>query len=95
MKNSHNDEMKRVYQSTITRLHRADIVPKKHVLDNKVSESTKEMIHDQYHMAMELVPPGCHQCNATEVVIRNFKTHFLSVLARAADDFPMQLQDRL
>ena len=44
---------------------------------------------------MELVPPGCHQRNAAEVAIQNFKTHFLSVMAGVADDFPMNLWDRL
>ena len=79
----------------ITRLYRAGIVPTKHVLDNEVLESMKEMIRDQYHMTMELVPPGCHRRNAAEVAIRNFKAHFLSVLAGAANDFPMQLWNRL
>ncbi len=44
---------------------------------------------------MELVPPGCHRQNAAEVAIRNFKLHFLSVLAGVADDFPQNLWDRL
>ena len=46
-------------------------------------------------MTMELVPPGYHQRNAAEVAIMNSKAHFLSVLAGSADDFPMQLWDRL
>ena len=46
-------------------------------------------------MKMELVPPGCHQHNAVEVAIRNFKTHFLSVLAGVADDLPLILWDWL
>jgi hypothetical protein len=44
---------------------------------------------------MELVPPGCHRQNAVEVAIRNFKSHFLSLLAGVADDFPQNLWDRL
>jgi hypothetical protein len=44
---------------------------------------------------MELVPPGCHQPNAAKVAIRNFKAHFLSVLAGVADNFPPSLWDRL
>ena len=55
----------------------------------------KELIRSQYHMQLELVPPGCHRRNAAEVAIRNFKAHFLSILAGAADDFPMHLWDRL
>jgi len=77
------------------RLKQAVIVPKKHVLDNEVSENTKTMICDEYNMEMELVPPGCHRRNAAEVAIQNFRSHFLSVLAGVADDFPMQLWDRL
>jgi hypothetical protein len=44
---------------------------------------------------MELVPPGCHRRNAAEVAIRNFKTHFLSIMAGVAEDFPENLWDRL
>ena len=46
-------------------------------------------------MTLELVPPGCHRRNAAEVAIRNFKAHFLSVLAGVADDFPFKLWDEL
>ena len=46
-------------------------------------------------MDMELVPPGCHRRNAAEVAIRNFKAHFLSVLAGTAEGFPPSLWDRL
>ncbi len=42
-----------------------------------------------------LVPPGCHRQNMAEVAIFNFKSHFLSVLAGVADDFPKNLWDRL
>ena len=95
MKSRHCNKMKRTYQLMITQLHCAGMVPKRLVLDNEVLESMKEMKRDQYHVTMVLVPPGCHRRNAAEVAIRNFKAHFLSVLAGAANDFPMQLWDRL
>ncbi len=79
----------------MTLLQHARIVPQKHILDNEVSEAMKTIIKDEYKMAMELVPPGCHRRNAAEVAIRNFKAHFLSVLAGAAEDFPPSLWDRL
>ncbi len=44
---------------------------------------------------MELVPPGCHRCNAAEVAICNFKAHFLSILAGVANAFPPNLWDQL
>jgi hypothetical protein len=53
-------------------------VPKKHVLDNKVSNNMTNHICNTCKFSMELVPPGCHQCNAAEVAIHNFKAHFLS-----------------
>ena len=70
-----------------------NIMPKKHVLDNEVSETMKDLIRTKYNMELELVPPGCHRRNAAEVAIRNFKAHFLSILAGVADDFPIQLWD--
>jgi hypothetical protein len=55
----------------------------------------KNHIHDTHKFDMKLVAPGCHQQNAAEVAIRNFKAHFLSVLAGVSDDFPPSLWDRL
>ena len=84
-------ELARVYRAMMLHLKRAGIVPRKHILDNEVSEAMKDIIHDEYTMEMELVPPGCHRRNAAEVAIRNFKAHFLSVLAGTANDFPLSL----
>ena len=50
--------------------------------------------HEEPHL-MELVPPVCHQHNAAEVAIHNFKAHILSVLAGVANDFPPSLCDWL
>ena len=86
-------EMIRAYDALLTRLGRARIIPTKHILDNKVSENMKTYIKDRCKVQVELVPPGCHQRNAAEVAIRNFKAHFLSVLAGVADDFPIKLWD--
>ena len=95
MKSRKDEEMIRAYNALLRRLKRADIVPKKHVLDNEVSENMKNHICDTCKINMELVPPGCHRRNAAEVAIRNFKAHFLSVLAGVADDFPPSLRDCL
>ena len=95
MKSRKDEEMIRAYNALLLRLKRAGIIPKKHVLDNEVSENMKNHIRDTCKFDMELVPPGCHRRNAAEVAIRNFKAHFLSVLAGVADDFPPSLWDRL
>jgi hypothetical protein len=70
-------------------------VPQKHIMDNEISKTMKNHIRNECKLNLELVPPGCHHCNAAEVAIRNFKSHFLSVLAGGADNFPPSLWDRL
>jgi hypothetical protein len=88
-------ELSRAYSSLITRLHRSGVFPHKHVLDNEISNAMKTLITDKYKMTYKLVPPGCHGRNAAEVAIRNFKSHFLCILAGVANDFPMKLWDKL
>eukprot|EP00804_Cyclotella_cryptica_P010972 CCRYP_016689-RA/>CCRYP_016689-RA protein AED:0.31 eAED:0.36 QI:0/0/0/1/1/1/5/0/1039 len=95
IKNRTDAELTRAYSTLMLRLRRAGIVPRKHVLDNEISAAMKDLIQDTYKMSLELVPPGCHRRNAAEVAIRNFKSHFLSILAGVADDFPLKLWDKL
>jgi len=68
MKSRKDAEMIRAYDALLLRLKRAGIVPKKHVLDNKVSENMKTHIRDTCKLNMELVPPGCHRPNAAAEV---------------------------
>ncbi len=95
IKSRKDQEMIRAYNALLLQLKRAGIIPKTHVLDNKVLENMKNHICDTCKINMELVPPGCHQRNMAEVAIHNFKSHFLSVLAGVADDFPQNLWDPL
>ncbi len=95
MKSRKDMEIIQAYNALLLRLKRAGIIPKKHVLDNKVSENMKNHICNTCKINMDLVPPGCHRQSAAEVAIRNFKSHFLSVLAGVADDFPQNLWDHL
>ncbi len=64
-------------------------------MDNEISKTMKNHIRNKCKLTLELVPPGCHRCNAAEVAIRNFKSHFLSILAGVANNFPPSLWDRL
>ncbi len=95
MKNHKDAKMIRAYNALLLQLKRAGIIPKKHVLDNKVSDNMKNHIHDTCKLDMELVPPGCHRCNAAKVAIHNFKAYFLSILAGVANNFPPNLWDWL
>ena len=74
--------------STVT-TETSGYTPQKHVMDNEVSDTMKSHIQD--NCKLELVPLGCHRRNAAEVGIRNFKNHFLSVLAGVAGGFPPSL----
>ncbi|KAL7502105.1 hypothetical protein ACHAXN_000864, partial [Cyclotella atomus] len=95
MKSRKDAEMIRVYDKLVKRLNDANIHPQKHMLDNEISANMKEHIKKQHKFNVELVPPGNHRRNAAEVAIRNFKAHFLSVLAGTAESFPKYLWDRL
>ncbi len=95
MKSRKDEEMICAYNALLLQLKREGIVPKKHVLDNKVSDIMKNHIRNTCKFNLEIVPPGCHQRNAAKVAIHNFKAYFLSVLAGVADSFPPSLWDRL
>ena len=58
-----------------------------------MSEALKTIIQDELKKLLELVPPGTHHRNAAEAAIRNFKAHFLSVMASTAKDFPSSFWD--
>ena len=88
IKSRKDEEMIQAYDMLLARLRPAGSTPQKHVLDNEVSDNMKNHIQHTCKLEMELVPLGCHRRNAAEVAIRNFKTHFLSVLAGVAKDFP-------
>ena len=88
-------ELTRAYRVLIVPLKTAGSVTKKHVCNNEISEAMKTVIWDKYNIEMELVPPGCHRHNAADVAIRNFKAHFLSILAGVACDCPKSLCDCL
>jgi hypothetical protein len=95
LKSRQDKELIRAYDLLVTRLRRAGINPRKHVLDNEISENMKNHIRDHYQFQLELVLPRCHRRNAAEVAIRSFKAHFLSILSGTADSFPPSLWDRL
>ncbi|KAL7481388.1 hypothetical protein ACHAW6_007071 [Cyclotella cf. meneghiniana] len=95
IKNQKDVKLTRAYTTLMSCLHHAGIQPRKHILDNEISQAMKDLIHNKYHMQYELAPPGCHRRNAAEVAIRNIKYHFLSILEGADDDFSLQLWDKL
>jgi hypothetical protein len=58
MKSRKDAEMIRAYDVLVQRLQQANIHPRKHVLDNKISEKMKQHIKEKYKFELEMVPPG-------------------------------------
>ena len=53
IKNRTDPELTHAYSSLIAGLHRSGIFPRKHVLDNEISNAMKTLITDTYKMTYE------------------------------------------
>ena len=60
-----------------------------------MSAEYKRAITENWNANYQLVPPNTHWSNAAERAIRTFKSHFLSILAGVAPDFPRNLRNVL
>ncbi|KAL7525323.1 hypothetical protein ACHAWF_003160, partial [Thalassiosira exigua] len=91
MKSKKATEMVDTYRSLLDRVKKAGLKPKKHVLDNEVSEALQQAIQEECRL--ELVPPGCHRRNVAEVAIKSFKAHFIAICAGLPlpSSFPIRL----
>ena len=69
------------------------IKPQTHLLDNEASAAFKAEIRK--NCTLQLVPLDNHRKNLAERAIQTFKSHFKAILAGVADNFPMNLWDRL
>ena len=65
------------------------------VLDKKASKEYRRVITQIWKANFQLVTPDVHRRNAAEHAIRNFKAHFLAILAGVDSDFPSSLWDTL
>ena len=77
----------RAYNSIMQKLadrgHHVDV----QILENEVSADFKKTIVKDWGASYQLVPPNVHRRNIAERVIRTFKAHFLTILARLDPDF--------
>ena len=81
-------DLTRAYKSMVLLMKQAGMGPKKHILNNNVSEAMKDVIREKYNIEMELVPPESHCRNVVKLAIRNHKTHVSTVLAGTASKLP-------
>ncbi len=90
IRNRTQEEMMEMYQHIINWMQAAGLGLKKHILDNKASKAFKELIREN-ELEYELVPPGNHRRNQAECAIQTFKAHFIVILARVDNKFPLSL----
>jgi hypothetical protein len=90
MKNRTQGKMITAYQRMVDRMKLLALELKHHHLDNKCSAKFKECIAEN-RMTHKLVPPDCHHCNITKRAIQMFKNHFVPILSRVDNRFPLFL----
>ncbi len=90
MKNQTEGKMIMVYQKMVNRMKLLALGLKHHRLDNKCLAAFKACIAKN-GMTHELVPLDCHHCNIAKRAIQTFKNHFISILSRVVDRFPLSL----
>ena len=93
IKNRTDQELTKAYRILLGGAKATGLEVKKHVLDNECSNAMKELIRSE--CMLELVPPHCHRRNIAEAAIKNFKNHFISILAGTGPNFPLKLWDKL
>ena len=90
MRNRSTGKQCRAYQVLLDRLHQSKIYPKKHILDNEISDEFRAVIKLN-KMEHELVPPHNHRRNIAEKGIQTFKDHLIAILCGTDKDFPLYL----
>jgi hypothetical protein len=94
MKNRTEGSIIKAYMALWARLTESGTVkPRTHLLDNEASAAFKAEIRK--NCTLQLVPPDNYRRNLAEQAIQTFKSHFKAILAGVADNFPMNLWDRL
>ena len=83
------------YNTIIQRLKDRKLIVDLQILDNETSKVYKQTITSDWDIHFQLVPPHIHHRNADKRAIGTFNTHFLSILAGVAEDFPKHCWDLL
>ena len=93
IKNRSDQELRQAYLKLLDRAKVTGLKVKKHVLDNKCSNTTKELT--RVECKLELVLPHCHRRNIAEAVIKHFKNRVISILSGVDPSFLLKLWDKL
>ena len=82
------------YNELYEDLHKAEINPVLHRLDNETSEESIEEI-EKKGLDYQIASPGDHRLNHAERAIQTFKNHFIAILYGTDSSFPAKQWDRL
>ena len=93
MSSCKTDKMQRAYLALLNYIKQTGVIPKKHVFDNKFSNSMKKLICKTCQL--KLVTPYFHCRNVADVDIKNFKTHYISISVSVDNNLPIFLWDEL
>ena len=80
------------YKDIFATLNTRGYAPTLNVMVNECSKAVEAHIRSN-NMDIRLVPPHNHRVNVAGHVIMTFKEHFISALAPADKDCPLQLWD--
>ena len=79
MKNISESKMMACYQQIVSRMKKAGLTLRKHILDNEASAAHTALIEGN-GMVWEFFPPGQHRRNITEIAIQTAKDYFVAIL---------------
>ena len=82
------------YKANFEMLEAKGYKSKVNVMDNQATKCIKKFLTKK-GCQLQLVEPHNHQVNAAERAIQTFKDAFITALATADRDFPLQLWDKL
>ncbi|KAL7483890.1 hypothetical protein ACHAW6_009530 [Cyclotella cf. meneghiniana] len=95
MKTRNVESLTKAYKAIKARWDATGVIsPNWHMLDNKAPEELKRTIREGGCM-VELTPADIHRRNAAERAIQTFKSHFIAILARVDNSFPIHQWDEL
>lgn len=87
-------EISRAFTAGLEFFKEKGVVHKHVKMDNETSTIFEDVLR-KYNLDIQYVPPDTHRQNPAERDIRTFKNHFISVLATADKDYPINEWDRL
>ena len=83
-------EMMAAYRKTMKRFKKANIIVKKHILDNEISAEFKGEI-EKHQCEYKLVPKGMHRRNIAERAIQTWKSHAIGLFSGLPETCPLSL----